>query len=396
MKRSGILALGLTLLCLLCGCSFVSDSYVSVTEHYDPFAYKEETVPTETETEPEETLQTVGNYYALMEVLRSFVTEGVEHGQFLLDQYGGDREEALKDAFYAIRYEDPVGAYAIDYIEYTHTVQNSAWLVTVDAVYRRSASEIQAIQPVRGNERALNLIYETLEQAGAAITLQISGYQEEDFAADIRAYCLEHPNKMVEMPELSVAVYPESGNVRIAELHFGYRTDRDTLRSMQAEAESVLSSAERYAQYAPSDAAKLSLIYSYLTSRFSYTEDVENGSVYRLLCEGVGNSESFASVAAYLCRRVGLECLIIEGTRGAEGEELPASGDDVPEEDEGVPYVWLIVCIDGYYYHWDVHQDALDGLEECRLLLDSEMEGYVWDREAVPVCDGITAKPEEL
>ena len=394
MKRFQITALLLALLCLLSGCGFISDSYVSVTEHYDPYAYKEETEPGETEPPDEEPLQTVGNYYSMLELLRSFVTEGVEHGQFLFGQFSGDREETLKDAFYAIKYEDPVGAYAIDYIEYSHTQQNNAWLVTVDTVYRRSASEIQAIQSVRGNDRALRQIYDTLDQNGAAVTLQISGYQDEDFAARIRAYCLEHPNTVVELPEISVAVYPESGNVRIAELHFTYETDKETLRGMQAEAESVLSSAERYAQYAPDDATKLSLIYSYLTSRFRYSEDEENGSVYRLLCEGVGNSESFSSVAAYLCRRVGLDCLLVEGSR-TRGE-TPASASDLAEEDESENrYVWVIVCIDGYYYHWDVQQDALDGLQECRLLLDAEMEGYDWDREAFPVCDGVTVKQEE-
>ena len=384
MKQCRLIMLLLVLLLLLCGCNLISDSYVSVREHYDPYAYKEETESTEPESDSEPALQTVSNYYMLTELLHSFLTEGVEHGQFLMEQYSGDREQALKDAFFAIKNDDPIGAYAIDYIEYEHTEQDGAWLVTVDAIYRRSASEIQAIQSVRGNDRALSYIYETLDQTGAAITLQISGYQEEDFAARIRTYCLEHPNTMVELPEISVAIYPDRGNVRVAELHFTYQTDKDTLRSMQAEAESVLLSAERYAQYAPDDMTRMQLIYSYLTSRFAYAEDPENGSVYRLLCEGVGNSESFAAVAAYLCRRSGMDVMLVEGTRNRSG--IPASADDAQTEANG--YVWMIVCVDGLYYHWDVQQDALDGQLECRLLLDKQMDGYAWDRERFPICDG--------
>ena len=379
---------GLALL-LLTGCGLVQNSYLSVEEHYDPYAYHEETQPS-TEPEPTEpTLQNAASYFAVKSILRGFVTEGVEHGSFLYAQSSGDVDETLRRAFNDVKTEDPIGAYAIDYMEYTRHRNGDGWLVTVDAVYRRSASEIDAIRSVRGNDAALELIHQTIDQLGTAVTLQVSGYRELDFAAEIRQYCLAHPNLVVKLPQIAVDIYPESGNVRVVELHFSYDLDRDTLRGMQSDVASVLSSAESYARYAAEDRSKLELLYTFLTTRFSYQEDREGGSVYRLLCEGVGNCESFAAVTAYLCGRIGVDCRIVEGTCRSETES------DEAGEALTFPYVWNIVTIDGVSWHVDLQACALAGEEECRLLLDEEMVGYEWDREAYPACNGASPSADE-
>lgn len=388
MKQKRALTALLAALLLLTGCGLVRNSYVTVYEHRDPYAYKEEPT-TESETEQvEPTLQTASNYYAILSILRGFVSDGIEHGQFLIENYRGDLEQDLQNVFHALKTEDPIGAYAIDYIDYFRTWKGSVCVVTVDAVYRRSTSEIEAIRPVRGNERAMAIIRETLDQLGTSVTLQISGYQEEDLVSSIHRYCLEHPNIIVQMPEISVSIYPETGNVRVVELHFIYDTDRDTLRGMQNEVESVLNSADRYARYAPEELTRLTLVFSYLTSRFPYTEDETDGSVYRLLCEGVGNSESFASITAYLCQRIGVSCIFVEGTRTVS--VVDESGVLQSEE---APYVWNIVCLDGQYYHIDLQADALAGNETCTLLIDEEMNGYFWNRDAYPTCSGAETEP---
>ena len=377
------MALLLALVCLCSGCAeLYSGGYVWETEHKDPYAYKEETEEPTEQTEPE--LATVSNYYEIMSQLRGFVNNGVQHGQFLAENYDGDLGQELSEAFSAIAAADPIGAYAIERIDYSRVNQGDAWLVTVDAVYRHSVSEIAAIPSVRGNERAMGIIADKLEHFEPSVTLRISGYGETDFPAVIRSYCLAHPNTMIVMPEVSAEVYPDSGNVRVVDLQFRYPEEKEKLQGMQSEAASVLVSAERYAQYAANDKEKLSLIYSYLSSRFFYTEDEENGSVYRLMCEGVGSSQSVASVVAYLCQRVGLECLLVEGAK------LRSTDGETGEVQE---YLWNIVCIDGQYWHLDFQQDALNRLDSCRMRSDADMEDYRWDREGYPSCPGSSEEP---
>ncbi len=386
MKRGKLLALVLVLACLCSGCTgLYSAGYVWETEHNDPYSYKEETEEPTEETEAE--LSVVSNYYEIMSQLRGFVNAGTRHGQFLVQDYDGELDQELRDAFSAITTTDSIGAYAIEDINYSRTNQGEAWLVTVDAVYRHSPNEIASIPSVRGIDRAMGMIGDAMEHFRQALTLRISGYTEVDFSELIRSYCRAHPNTMIEMPEVTAEIYPDSGYVRVVVLQFRYPSEGEDLQSMQSEAASILISAEHFAQYAANETEKLTLIYNYLTSRFLYREDPEDGTVYRLLCEGVGSSESMASVTAYLCQRIGLDCRIVAGTRAR-----------VPETDEEAsqtqPYFWNVVCIDGQYWHLDFQQDALSGLDACQLRADADMQGYDWDREQVPACPGTEDTPQ--
>lgn len=372
MKRVWTVVLLLAL--ALAGCKgVIPNEYLSVSDHDDPFSYRETTEPVE---ETEAPIPSASNYYSMRTVLQSFVTGGVEHGQLWLVNYDGDVEQDLKRVIKYLTTEDPVAAYATDYINCERYAYRGDWMVSVDMVFRRSAREIEAIEPVRGVESALARMIDALSQGQSSVTLQISGYAEEDLEGELYRYCMEHPDLIVEIPEISVACYPDDGNVRVVETHFTYSDDSQSLRGMRAEVEAVLVSAKNYVHYAQTDEECLNLIAGYLTSRFRYSEDKENASVYSLLCQGVGDSRSFAAVVRYLCAQSELECLIVEGFRAGE------------------PYFWNIVCVDEVHYHVDLLQDALVP-RTLSLLTDEEMEGYEWDTETYPRCDGMTAAEEE-
>ena len=300
-------------------------------------------------------------------VMRGFVTDGTEHAKLRLERYEGDVENDLKQVIRFLTTEDPVSAYAIDYIDCEHQRTEDGWTVNFNAVYRRSPKEIQAILSVRGNEAALRRMRDAVAQLQNAVTIQISGYVEEDFAESLLRYCRSRPDLAVEMPRISAATYPSKGNVRVVELHIVYEDDNRTLRAMRSEVDSVLDSAYSYIRYAPTDRAKLELLYSYLTSRFRYQRDEQNAGAYTLLCAGVGSSESFASVVSWLCQRTGLENWLVAG------------------EKDGEPYYWNVVSVDGSCRHLDFQTDAETG-GRLRLLTDEQMTGYTWDTEAIPAC----------
>ena len=362
MRRcAGLLVL---LALLLTGCSsFFPKEYLSLTEHEAPFAFRE------TESVAEETAEqttTVSNYYDMRSVFLDFVTSGIEHGQFVLENYSGDIEEDLRQVVRYLTAQNPVSAYAVDYINYERTEITGGWLISVDAVYRRSASEIAAIQPVRGNEAALKKMLDALRAQQSSVTMQVSGYADEDFVELLLEYCLYHPDEIVVTPVISVSAYPATGNVRVVETHFVYEYEKDALRSMRTETEAVFSSAYNYIRYGKTDLEKAGLLYTYLTSRFRYTERQE-ATVYSLLCQGIGSSESAAAVVQFLCEKASIDCYLVRGER------------------QGVPYQWNILRIGDRYYHADYHTDALNrsGLS---LKMDADLTDYTWDHSAYPEC----------
>lgn len=363
MKR--ILPALLALL-LLAGCGRINQTeYVFVGEHNTPFVIKETTEPP---VEEDPVIPAASNYYELRSVLQTFITDGVEHGQLYLVDYNGDVEQDLREVVRYLSTRDPIASYAADYITCERRESGSDWLVTVSVVFRRSLGEIQSIQSVRGNEAAVEQMLEALTQQQSSVTLQISGYLREDFAETLRQYCLQHPDEIVEAPEISVSLYPDSGNVRVVEIHYVYEHDRETLRGMKAEAAAVLDSAYNYIRYAKTNTETLELLYTYLISRFDYETLDVGASVYSLLCRGTGDSFSFASVVNWLCRKAGLECWLVEGKKNGED------------------YCWNILSLDGRLCHVDLQTDAVAGAREPTLRTDQEMENYSWDTRAYPAC----------
>lgn len=374
MRRALCIILSAILLLLFAGCREASgNEYISIVDHNAPYAYHPEA--TETTEETQSPIPTASNYYEMRAILLNYVTSGIEHGQLILTGYSGNLENDLKQVTKYLTTLDPVASYATDYLVCGRTPYSDGWLITVDAVYRRSVSEIQSIQPVRGNEAAYQKMRDALVQQSGSLTLQVSGYKEADFAQMLYDYCLLHPDEIPLTPKISVAVYPDSGNVRVLETHFVYEYDRETLRKMRSEADTVFSSAYSYIRYAKSDLDKLDLLLTYLTSRFPYQES-EEASVYSLLCQGVSDSRSIASAVDYLCKRSGMNSCLVIGTK----DELP--------------YAWNVIQVDGAYRHFDFHAASLTD-EPLAGKLDEEMVGFEWNTEAVPACVILPEEPEE-
>ena len=363
------------LLLLLAGCrGLYPNEYLYQAEHEAPYAYKEvETAAAETQA----ALPEASDYYELRSIVRSFVLKGIEHGQVRITDYNGDLEQDLRLVPRYLTSQDPISSYATDYITCEREETDYGWLIRVDAVYRRSANEIASIRSVRGREAALQAGCSALRELQGSVTLQISGYVREDFAALLTDYCLQHPEELPEVPEISVAVYPDSGNVRVVEIHFVYQSDRETLRSMKAETESNLSSAYSYIRYASSDQRKLQLLYSYFINRFPYTVVKSGANPFTLLCQGTSDSRSFASIVRYLCERAGIEAYLVSGHRN------------------GYIWYWNIVRLGERWVHIDYQTDVLTGMG-LHLYSDEDMNYYSWDQTEYPVCGPEKTEESEL
>lgn len=358
MKRRLLTVLFALLLLLLCGCAaLVPSEYTLVTPHNPG-----------TKTEQQSDVLTVSNYKMLKNALRTLVQNGVEHGVIHTSQYEADIEADLPQAVYEIAREDPIGAYAIDYITHDCTLIVAYYEIKVDITFRDVLTPLDEIEYVGGETEAGRLISRALEDYDDHLTLYATYPGRPDYAALVQNYCDSHLREHAAEPELTVTEYPADARNRIVELVFSYPASRQELQEMQQDVRESLAAAEVYVRYCTSETEKAALLFTYLAERFPYQQGDSRTPVYSALCQGVANSKSMAQSWQLLCDEAGLTCQTVSGMRGSES------------------YYWNIMQLDGGYCHVDILRDLLGG-GTLRLRYDEDMTGeYYWDQPQTPAC----------
>lgn len=353
MKRIFALLLAAAM-CMLTGCqSWQAGDYHSVKPHAGNFS----------ETEPIEMSQ-VKNYQQIRDALTAMAEDSAASCIMGVDQYEGDLQEDVAEAIAYATQKDPVGAYVFTRVSYRFDRIGNKNVLILEPSYRHSRSDIDAV--VRYGKAVDQKLADALDNFAPSLTLWISGYEDTDFAQVVQVYCDENPDKVMEYPTVRVSVYPDSGASRIVELNFGYTTSRDAMWNMQGAVETIFSSAEGYVSLATDEYTKASRLCSFLTELFDYTQGETLTPAYSLLCQGIGDSKACADVFAAMCRRAGLWCQRVDGTRNGE------------------PWFWNVVQVEGYYTFVDLMAGGYDQFRG-----DDQMAGYDWDRDTVPACQPV-------
>ena len=355
MKRR-IVALAAFLVLTLSGCgSWMDGSYVSVKPHLE-----------QNRQEAQQSIS-ASSYLELRRALSELVESGTE--QAVISVADMEKESLQSNIDLAVRYvtqNHPVGAYAVDEINCEIGTSSGQPAVAVVISYLHGRSEILRIKQTQNMDEAMTVIAATLDGHDAGVILRIERYQETDFAQLVSDYAADNPDAVMETPQVTALIYPESGTDRVVELMFTYQTSRQTLRSMQSNVQPVFQSAELYVRGEASESEKYSQLYSFLMTRYDYHIKTSITPAYSLLRHGVGDSKAFATVYAAMCRRAGLNCQVVSGTKDGEAR------------------FWNIVGIDQVYYHVDLLASSDAGsMIKCS---DEEMSGYVWDYSAHPAC----------
>lgn len=364
MKRICLICVLAALMLALTGCSFLSESYVSVTPHQ------------EQGRENQDGMVSAANYSQLRSALEKMVLSVQESGVINVAEY--DTVALESGMSMAERYIEtiyPIGAFAVSDMHYEIGSNGGKPAVAVTLSYGRSRIEIQKIQTVEDMNATAEMMYEAIQDHDASLVLLAEQYRETDFSQLARDYAEENPSAVMEIPQVSVGVYG-NGNGRVVEFTFTYQNSRENLRQMKSQVSPVFASADLYVRGDAEDFRKYSQLYAFLMERFDYTIETSITPAYSLLCHGVGDSRAFATVYAAMCRRAGLECVTVTGTHFGE------------------PRTWNIICDNGTYYHVDLLRCNAEGW--FRGYADREMAGYVWDYSAFPACGSITEElPQE-
>lgn len=359
MKKLISVLLATVAVIMLAGCdSWFSGEYSSVSPHEEYY-----------DGQSRDSLEAT-SVSEIQTVLKEQIANGAENCVIYITDLEHDRLDfAMKRAAYIVTEQDPIGAFAVDKIEYEIGTSAARTAVAVNIKYNRSRSEILRIKNTENMEEAMAVIAEALEACNAGIVVQVQGYEDIDITQKIQDYVDSHPDVCMEMPQVSVAVYPQTGAVRVLELTFTYQTSRDILRTMQSYVQPVFRAANLNVSGEEEESVKFSRMYAFLMERNDCQLETSITPAYSLLRHGVGDSKAFATVYAAMCSGAGLECHVITGTRSGE------------------PWTWNLICVDGVYYHVDLIQSNTAG--KLQRHSDDEMDGYVWDYSAYP-----EAKPQ--
>ncbi len=350
----------LVLLCLvLSGCGWMDGNYSSVKLHEDHSQANDSNNVS------------AAHYRELLSALQDLISSGKEKGIIYVGEYNQELLES--NVARAVAYtldETPLGAYAVEDIHCELGSTGGKPALAVEITYLHSRAEILLIRKAADMETVGDQILRALTECDASLVLLVESYRSIDVTQLVEDYADSYPQTVMEIPQVAVGVYPDSGSSRILELKFSYQNSRENLRQMRNQVTSMFNSAALYVNSDDSDHVKFSQLYSFLMERFDYKAETSITPAYSLLRHGVGDSKAFAVVYAAMCRQAGLECQVVVGTR------------------DGEPWYWNIILDGENYFHVDLLRcSTLGGYREFS---DEQMDGYVWDYSAYPACPAIT------
>lgn len=334
---------------LLCACAFFSGEYRSQESHVVQ-------VPPSSSSEQKEPPAEARNLTELRGEVLSFVRDWRESGEISVADYHGDLRDDLPEVLRYLTEEDPVGAYAVDYAD----AQLDGDVLRLRIVFRRSASEIDAIVTVNDLDGAYDRIFRMLENGYGSLTVRIGKYEQTDFEREILEYCLTHPASVAAIPSVSAQLYPKNGSVRILELHMEYPASESEMQECLRAANVILASANQFLSEGRSDSERTELLYRFLKNRLDYTvrEEAPQMPAYSLLCEGEIHPMSLAVFCAYECDLsfTARQCGICYGTL------------------DGTPHYWnSVVTESGMTLYFDAYCALRDGENALSLYTYAEM-----------------------
>ena len=317
MRRS-ILALLLAGTLVLSGCASMLERDYKVTSRYEPVSNAVDS----------SAALRVENYQGLVNALLYLVSEGEEHGVLNLYNYTAQEVEAdLTRACLEVVQEDPLGAYAVDYIKHESALIVTYYEANIHITYRRTPEQVASIVSVTGSSAIRRELRNTLTSFSSEAVLRVSYFnEEEDYILDlVRQAYYDAPYAALGMPEelksLALTLVPQS-----------------------ATAESL---------------------YDAVREDLTIEEDSRGSSAYDALVNGTADSEGAALAYQLLCDQTKVECVVVRGQLNGEA------------------HYWNIVSEDGETYrHVDLSAGAF-ALTDTELL---ESGGYQWDTGEYPAC----------
>lgn len=334
---------------LLSGCSSLLDRpYVMVEPHVERPAVSGDS----------STIQ-VDTYSELVNAVLFFVSQGVTEGTVQLTDYRGDVEEDLNRACVEVAKDDPLGAYAVDFIKNSYTRVLTTYEATISITYRRTKEQMQSLVNVTSTSAIRKEVAEALAQFRPELVLRV-GYFTGDgngVAQLVRGAYYDAPVSAMGMPECTVTLYPDTGTQRIVEILLTYPDEPEIMAEKSEQLQQKVDALLPPLQSQTSGSAeRLSQLFSLLPRTVRYNPDGGATAWDAILGDGA-NSEGLALAFQLLASEIGVDSALVEGTLN------------------GQPHFWNRLS-DGGVHYVDLTRDRTGTTWSAEDLLAL---GYQWD-----------------
>ena len=300
MKR--LLALTLAAMLLCGGCTpLLERSYGPILRH-EP----------QVQAEDDASALRAENYQGVIAALLYFVEQREEKGILRLYNYKDSVEADLQAARREVVEEDPLGAYAVDYINFETVSVVSYYEVSFSISYSRTAQQMADIHATFGATAIRTAMAEAMSTYNDELVLRMGVHDRnaERLEELLREVYLSKPGSAMGYPAVTMHFYPATaGNYQpIAEFLFVYpfsRLEMTRMRRELAEAcEDMDLTGLRAAEH-PEEAAR-----AFLAGRATLVEEGASPSAataYGALVEGEADRTGMELAWRLLCQMLELE-----------------------------------------------------------------------------------------
>ena len=224
-KRALLVLTALSLMLSASACASVfAASHSYVTEYSDEI----ESIGDSSGTE-------IKNYSQLKNAISDMVNSGQTAGELSFSGYTGSVRDDMAAACYEIKTQTPMGAYAVDELNYELNRIVSYYTAEISISYRRSIQEIEAVVMLNGVSSLRSYVTEAVnEQSGRLVLRIFSSIVNEEYIRNIvsDAY-LNNPLMSAREPYAGVTGYPAEGMNRIYEIELDYGMDADEMTELR-------------------------------------------------------------------------------------------------------------------------------------------------------------------
>ena len=361
-----LLAALTAMMVLLGGCSSLLDrDYFYITPH--------NMTPSAAEGDP--SVLRAENYQELVNALIYFISQGTQENAIRLYGDWEDVEAALEAACLEVVQEDPLGAYAVEYIKYSVASVVTYYEADIQITYRRSREQVASIVSATGTTAIRNELESALVNFSTEQVLRIGYFNEdEDYILTLcqEAFCA-NPATALDMPEIEVAIYPDNGQQRIVEILLSYHLEPQELERRQALLLQTAGALAEALEPASEDETILAIAQTVL-DQGGFLPD-GGYTAYHALLAGGADSQGLALAQALLCLERNIPCQVVPGSF------------------DGQPHFWTVVSTQSGWRHLDLtRMEEPDGpfFTDDQLLA----AGFSWDTASVPRCRSAQAEVE--